>query len=205
MSRIPYNLGKTLEVAREDYAGQSPLAMAANSACLFDQERSRFAVPFLGNRYLAEHPGGSVTYEDKEGEVPAVVTILLLHYLCRASGVELAADWVSFKELQGGAIYIEPFRKRAVMPFAKNFGLLPADFARAAEKLGGRKANHGDISYIIPALPRVPLLYVLWLGDDEFPPNGNILFDRHASTYLHTEDYAVLCGLTVGALLAARK
>ncbi len=205
MSRSPYNLGETLEVAKKEFAGLSPLVMASNSGCLFDLERRRFTVPFLGSRYLVEHPSGAVTHKDKEGEAPIVITILLLHYLCRASGVELSADWISFKELQGGAIYIEPFRKRAVIPFVRNFGSRSEDFARAAEKLGGRKANHGDVSYIIPALPRVPLLYVLWRGDDEFPPSGNILFDRYANTYLHTEDYAMICGMTVGALLSALK
>jgi hypothetical protein len=205
MSRSPYNLGETLEVARKEFASLAPLNMAANSGCLFDLERSRITVPFLGNRYLVEYPSGTVTHKDKEGEAPIVIAILLLHYLCRASGVELASDWISFKELQGGAIYIEPFSKRAIIPFTKNFGFRMEDFVRAAEKLGGRKADHGDVACIIPALPRVPLLYVLWRGDSEFPPSGNILFDRCANTYLHTEDCAMLSGMTVGALLAALK
>ena len=43
------------------------------------------------------------------------------------------------------------------------------------------------------AFPRVPITLVLWRGDDEFPPDGNILFDRSISDYLTTEDVNVLC------------
>jgi hypothetical protein len=66
-------------------------------------------------------------------------------------------------------------------------------------------AAHGDISYEIPVFPRLRLLYILWRGDEEFPANGTILFDRYANAYLHTEDFAFIAGMTVGALLGALK
>lgn len=203
MNRSPYNLGETLDVARRDFAAQSPMTMAANSDCVYDLGKNSFTVPFLNQKYIVSYPDGLATYGEKEGEAPLIITILLLHYLVKASGAELAGEWVSFKELQGGAIYIEPFRHRAIIPLVRNFGGRLQDFALAAEKLGGQKGTHGDISYIIPIFPRVRLLCILWRGDEEFPPNGNILFDRTANAYLHTEDYAMLSGMTVGALRAA--
>ncbi|MBS4022214.1 MAG: DUF3786 domain-containing protein [Dethiobacter sp.] len=205
MHKGPFNLGETLEVARKNFAGRRPLEMAANSGCLLDMERNIFTVPFLGEKYLAAHPSGQVTAAAKGVEAPTIVSILILHYLDRASGVEEAGSWISFKELQGGGIYIEPFQNRAVIPFVRNFGGRPEAFATAAATLGGHKAEHGNISYIIPVLPRVKLLYILWYGDDEFPANGTILFDRYANTYLHTEDFAFLAGMTVGVMLAALK
>jgi len=33
---------------------------------------------------------------------------------------------------------------------------------------------------------------VLWRGDEELAPNGNILFDANISDYLSTEDVTVL-------------
>ena len=77
----------------------------------------------------------------------------------------------------------------------------PEAFSKAAELLGGQRAAFGDLSYLIPVLPRIPLILILWQGDEEFPPNGNILFDRYANTYLHTEDYAQLASQTVYTLL----
>jgi hypothetical protein len=205
MNKSPYNLAETLDVARKDFSQKPALQMAANSGCLYDLETKHFIVPFLGQKYSVTYPEGLVTYLHDKTEAPIITAILLLHYLVNASGVDLSKNWVSFKELQGGRIYSDPFQHRAVIPFIKSFGGRPADFIRAAEKLQAEKAEHGDLSYIITVLPRVPLLYILWQGDEEFPPNGTILFDNYANTYLHTEDYAFIAGMTVAALLHSLK
>jgi hypothetical protein len=201
MNKTPYNLGETLLVARKNFAAAAAPSMAENSACRFIQDKSLFTVPFLGQHYLVSYPEGQVVRQTTGEEVPLTTAILLLHYLAWATGAPLSGSWISYKELHGGAVYIDPFSKRAVLPFVKIFGGRPQEFARAAGMLGGEKADHGHLSYRIPALPRVPLLYILWKGDEEFPPSGTILFDRQANAYLHTEDYAVLAGLTVGALV----
>jgi hypothetical protein len=44
----------------------------------------------------------------------------------------------------------------------------------------------------INAFDRVPVTFVLWRGDEELSPNGNILFDANISDYLSTEDVTVL-------------
>jgi hypothetical protein len=52
----------------------------------------------------------------------------------------------------------------------------------------------------LEALPRVPLAAILWRGDDEFPPTGNLLFDASVTHYLPAEDMVVLAGTAVGRL-----
>lgn len=124
----------------------------------------------------------------------------MLHYLSGAGGAELSGGWISFRELQSGAIYIglpETGRHTTNQRFrhpARGFG-------PSRRTPGRQKAAYGDLSYIIPVLPRVPLLVILWYGDDEFPPNANILFNRHANAYLSTEDCAQLAGQTVYTML----
>ncbi|MBW1912080.1 MAG: DUF3786 domain-containing protein, partial [Deltaproteobacteria bacterium] len=51
------------------------------------------------------------------------------------------------------------------------------------------------------ALPLAPLALVLWKGDDEFPPEGNILFDKNISKILSAEDMAWLAGMAVYPLI----
>ena len=63
----------------------------------------------------------------------------------------------------------------------------------AAEKLGGHKADYGDTAVTINAFSHVPITIILWLGDDELAPQGNIVFDANISDYLPTEDITVLC------------
>ena len=39
----------------------------------------------------------------------------------------------------------------------------------------------------------VPITFVLWQGDAEFPPEGNILLDSTISHFLPAEDIIVVC------------
>jgi hypothetical protein len=47
----------------------------------------------------------------------------------------------------------------------------------------------------------VPITIILWQGDDELAPQGNILFDATISDYLSTEDITVLCEILTWRLV----
>jgi hypothetical protein len=51
----------------------------------------------------------------------------------------------------------------------------------------------------------IPVVLVLWQGDEEFPPDGNILFDRSISKILPAEDIAWLAGMVVYPLAGIAK
>ncbi len=204
MNKIPYNLGVTLEKAQKRFAAADPEFMSQKSGTTYDMEEKAFSLPFLNETMMISYPQGDIQGQEGEG-ANIIFQILYLHYLSDASGLPLKNEWISFKELPGGQIYITPFQNRAVKPFTKVFGKQPEDFARAAEALGGEKAAYGDLSYILPVFPRIPVMFVLWQGDDEFPASGTILFDATAGSYMPTEDFAMLSGLLVSKLKAALK
>ena len=73
------------------------------------------------------------------------------------------------------------------------FGGEPYQLISVAEKLGGHKVDYGDVAVTINAFSYVPITLVLWRGDEEFAPEGSVLFDSTISDYLSTEDINVLC------------
>jgi hypothetical protein len=48
----------------------------------------------------------------------------------------------------------------------------------------------------------VPLQLILWEGDNEFPAEANILFDKTIGRILSPEDVAWLAGMVVYRLIA---
>ena len=150
----------------------------------------------MNQEHRVQYPSGEV-YLPQGGEAPIVNKILILHYLEHAEGVPLHHKWISFKEIPGGQIYINPFYNRAIRPLIKLFGCDPQGLITAGFALGGKKENLGDASVAVPVFPMVPVAYVIWEGDEEFEPSGNILFDESAPHYLPLEDYAVIAGLAV--------
>lgn len=192
-----------------------PLVAAANAACRFDRESSFFEIEFLGRAYRVSHPDGAVTPGQAvpPGAAPAMAadalltaSILILHYLIKAAGLPAgsapapAGEWIAFRELPGGGIYVGPFTNRTIRPMVAAFERQPGRLVEAALRLGGRKESFGHASASVPVFGRVPVCFVVWEGDEEIPASGQVLFDRSASEYLDTEDLVVAASEALFAL-----
>jgi hypothetical protein len=139
-----------------------------------------------GRNYVVTYPDGMVL--DALGAPADIsVAILLLLYLLEATGVPAADRWVSFEQLPGGAGYLASFRGRVVQPILKAFGPQPQRLLAAARAVDGEPLALGDVAVRIPALPRVPIAYALWRGDEEFPPSASVVFDASVEGYLDAE------------------
>lgn len=190
------NWDVTLGFAQSKLGEKDPQDIAQQAAVRYDAGPQEFIVPFLNKEHRIKYPSGEVYLKDGS-EVPITSKILILHYLARAEEVSLRHKWISFKEIPGGQIYINPFYNRAIRPLIKLFGQDPQGLIRAGISLGGKEEQMGDASVSIPVFPMVPVIYVIWEGDDEFDPSGNILFDESAPNYLPLEDYVVIAGSVV--------
>ena len=193
-----FNLDVTLNKALEEFKGKSPTDMEWKTGSEFKD--GSFHLIFLNMPVEVTYPEGLVRNRDTGAELGLIERILVLHYFIHAEGSPIRNKNISFKELPGGSIYIEPFTNRCIRPLIHIFGNNLALFQEAAEKWGGTKVNYGDISYCFYPFPRIPVTLVLWAADEEFPANANIIFDASAADYLHTEDYAFLCGMMAGKL-----
>ncbi|HVO83922.1 MAG TPA: DUF3786 domain-containing protein [Syntrophobacteria bacterium] len=133
--------------------------------------------------------------------LPLAEKIIVLHYLLTARGESLSNNFVTFREVPGGAFYYPAFLKRARDPLVRVFGGDPERLLRCGRQLGAEPANLGDASARLVPLPRIPLTLVLWKGDEEFAPEATILFDRSVGSYLPPEDIAMLSGMVVYRLI----
>jgi len=155
--------------------------------------RKVITIEYLNRSYLITLPDIEISLVDSDEKVPLRDKILILHYFMRAKGTTITNKLIAYKELSQGAHYFPIFSIRAIKPLLDHFGKQPHRLIDAAKKLGGHKADYGDVAATIDAFSNVPITLVLWQGDDEFAPEGSILFDSSISDYLSPEDINVLC------------
>ena len=86
-------------------------------------------------------------------------------------------------------------------PLVRKFGRSAKWFKEIGIKLGGELGGVGDASFILKAFPYIPMQYVLWEGDEEFPPTVQLLFDASVDQYLSLEDIVVLGQMATGRLI----
>jgi len=194
-----------LDKASQDMQQLDPYIAAFRSACDFraGAQGGQFELRYFGDDYVLQFP--RIAVQDAAGKQPDVTTrLILLHYLIRADGAPLADQWSAYREMPDGRIYDLAFQRRASLRLARAYGADAAGFSAASQALGGERLSFGNASYLFRVLSRVPMAVVLYLGDEEFGPAVNVLFDASAGHYLPTEDLAVLGSVLAGRLIKAR-
>jgi len=197
---------KAVALGKEELIGKDPKQIARRSGalCVADSNGNTvISIDFLNRKIDISWPDLEFTDNSAGGkEVPIQQQVLLLHYLNLSHDVEISEEWIAYQEVPDGKFYQDAFIRRAKNPMVQGFGNNPELLVKlATEVYGGTPADQGDVAVRIQALPLVPVVLILWKGDDEFPPEGTILFDRSVSQVLSAEDIAWLAGMIVYPLL----
>ena len=181
------------------------LAQAAEPAgCRLAPDGQGLELEYYGRPVrVAQAATLTVTALDEGPALPLAEQALILHYLARADGAPPAGEWITFREVESGEFYWSAFVKRAKSPLVGFFGQRPQLLLDLAPQVGGRPDGQtGDASVVVRAFPKVEFLLVLWAGDEEFPPDGNVLMDKNVGHYLSTEDIALAAGLPIYKMMA---
>jgi hypothetical protein len=200
------------ELGVKQLLDKNPDLVASFSRAQIDRTkegRVDLSFAFSNRKVRITWPNFKFHVEESQEELPIQQQILLLHYLHGAlasSGAAPAGEWISFQEVPDGRFYLEAFNKRAKIPLVQAFGAKPELMIKLSEEVYGAKLfNQGDFSVVIKALPLVPVALILWKGDEEFPPEGTLLFDKTVSKILSAEDIAWLAGMVVYPLIGMAK
>ena len=211
MPRIDdYN--QALDLGKDEVSRRSLDQVATSSGAEIQRSEegaTSLSLSFLNRKVEIAWPDLSFHLKGSQEELSLQERILLLHYLhgaCSSGGSVIKGEWISFQEVPDGRFYLDAFQRRAKIPLVQAFGNNPELLVRlATESFGAVLSGQGDYSVVVEALPLVPVALILWRGDEEFPPDGNILFDRSVAGILSAEDIAWLAGMVVYPLIGMAK
>ena len=150
-----------------------------------------FYVNLLGREFAISHPDYAIRAVD-EGKLPPLPTqTFLLRYLLESKRVEWGGEWRTFREMPWGEMYIKPYTGRVLTRAAFTFGTRVAAFRAAAEKMGAEAVKHGDAGFRFNLIGDYQMQILVWEGDDEFPPNAQILYSDNFAEGFAAEDRVV--------------
>ena len=192
----------------KEFAKRNPEEMSEKSGAKYDSKKKQFTLTYLNNEYIISYPEGRIILKDdkrknslKDTNHVLVEKMVIMSYLQRCTNSGLAKKWVPFRELEGVGHAYEGFSLQGVNKLVQFFGDKGELFLKAGNKLGAKKYPAGDIGLEIDILPNVPVVLVLWLGDEEFKADASILFDYSAPKELHVEDLAGLCSMIADEMI----
>ena len=201
--RMPY------EHYMEIYRGLNPEDISSRANIPYNAESRTFTLCLMGVTYQVSWPDYEVRHLDREDlqyyplEGAATARILVLRYLTEGAAAPATGKFLTYREVPWGEVYFKQFQGRCLFRLAYGFGNKLQKFREIMEKLGARKLPHGDAGYEFEFLNGLYLQFLLWEGDEEFPPSAQILFsDNFPVAFVMGEDMAVVGDVSIGALKA---
>ena len=161
-----------------------------------------FTVNLLGRAFAIAHPDYAIRALDDGKLPPLPVQTFLLRYLLESKDVAWAGQWKTFREMPWGEMYIKPYTGRVLTRAAFTFGTRLAAFRSAAEKMAAEAVNHGDAGYRFDLIGGYQMQILVWEGDDEFPPNAQILYSDNFAEGFAAEDRVVAGDILISTIKA---
>lgn len=138
-----------------------------------------YEVKFLESLFLVDPVNERIceVSPSPDRELTEEFQILLIRYLVARNGGPLTVKEISEKDLPGGVTFFQGPHALHVTPLIERYGRDPEAFEARGRELGGVPVNHGDKAMRFYPFPGIPVTYVLWREDDEFPASVSVLFD----------------------------
>ena len=159
-----------------------------------------FYVNLLGREFAISHPVYAIRALDG-GKVPALPTqTFLLRYLLESKRVPWQGEWKTFREMPWGELYIKPYTGRVLTRAAFTFGTRVAAFQAACEKMGAMAVKHGDAGFCFDLVGGYRMQILVWAGDEEFPPNAQVLYSDNFADGFAAEDRVVAGDILISTI-----
>ena len=163
---------------------------------------AEFIVTLLGRDFAISHPDYAIRALDGGNLPPLPVQTFLLRYLLESRDVSWAGQWKTFREMPWGEMYIKPYTGRVLTRAAYTFSFKLGAFRAAAEKMGAAAVKHGDAGYQFHLIGDYHMQILVWQGDDEFPPNAQILYSDNFAEGFAAEDRVVAGDILISTIKA---
>ncbi len=108
----------------------------------------------------------------------------VLQYLIRAKDLPLSGELVNPSNTTGGQIYLRGTHVLPLDQMSTKYGNDTQRLLKRGAEVGGEPLGYGDVSLRLLPFPRVPVVILLWKGDDEFSACSELLLDSTCELHL---------------------
>lgn len=198
--RVPY------EHYLEEFAAIDPQEAARRTGVHWHEDTQEFELRMMQKTFLVKWPectvrkadDGDTGYGAMEDGIPP--KIMVMRYLTRGVASEGSGRFLTYREVPHGEVYYRQFNGRCMMRLAFSYGSRLEQFAQKMEQIGAVPCGHGDVGYEFEFLNGYRVQFLLWGGDEEFPPSSQILFSDNFPLSFEAEDLAVVGDIAIGTL-----
>ncbi len=177
-----YKIDKTIF---SDLKVFDPEDVMLRTNCRFDQAKNQYFINIWGHEYCVDlnrdevrpQGAGLKTYQ-------YFLYLFILYYLMKSRSIKPLGEWISEKDIPGGAAF---FRGPHTIPggvITTRFGNDMDAFKQRCTELKGISLEMADAAFMFQITPTIPVAVLYYFGDEDFPCEAKLLFDKTIGLHL---------------------
>jgi hypothetical protein len=175
-------------------------AVARRAACDYDTNKRRYTIKMLAADYVVDCGKRRILRTATGKDAGFIEQLCILSYLLGGKDGTPSGKLVKAQALPAGQFFFRGLHELPTDKLAKAFGEEPHRLLKAGKSLEGEPRDYGNTAVEIRILPKLPVTFVVWKGDEEFGPRASILFDASAADFMPLDALQAAVSLAVAAI-----
>ena len=189
---MPENILRGDQMAWALVAEKEPSTVCRQAGINYDFNTHKFMLHSFGQEIFVDIHNYTITSHSPLGKkllrgFGHFFDLAVLWYMGRAKNMPSSGKLISPASLSGGEIFQKGTH---VLPLDRIAARYDGDFEGfygRGKVLAGQKLQYGDASLRLYPFPRVPVTFILWKADEEFPARADMFFDATCEQHLPTD------------------
>ena len=180
----------------QDLSKQDPKDVCRRALCKYDDTNMFYSLSVWGDEYrIFPHQFKTDCTNKNMQSLHDYFYLFIIHYLLKSKEIEIFNEWISEKDIPGGTTFFRGPHEIPTNVISLRFNNNINEFKERCEQLHGFPLNMADAAYSFLITPRIPVAVLYWRGDDDFPAESKILYDRTITEHLASD---IIFALAVG-------
>lgn len=159
-------------------------------------ENGSYGLDILDSRCLVSASDHRVSTQDGFPPLHEYFQLFAIHYLLTGQNVAPRKEWISEKDLPGGATFFRGPHEIPTRLITDQVADSLETFHQICRKRGGKPLDMADGAYCFQVAENIPVAVLYWLGDEDFPAEAKLLFDRSINSHFALDIvYALAVGM----------
>ena len=179
-----------------ELAERNPADVCRRASCTYDDMNARYILSVWGDEYEIIPNRSKINCMGRITQpLHDYFYLFMIHYLLKSKAIEISNEWISEKDIPGGTTFFRGPHEIPTHLITLRFNNNIDEFKKICEQHHGHPLDMADAAYGFEITPRIPVAVLYWSGDEDFPAESKILYDRTIAEHLASD---IIFALAVG-------
>jgi len=169
----------------QELAERDPEEVCRRTSCKYDYEKRFYLLSVWGDKYAVYPHELRIERKTDNFQSPHdFLYLFIIYYLLNSKEIEISDEWISEKDIPGGVTFFRGPHEIPTRLISELHGNNIDSFRKRCERLEGIPLDMADAAYRFGITAQIPSAVLYWAGDENFPPEAKILYDKTIAKHL---------------------